>query len=781
MTKRACKGRNSLGRPFPATKIPPEYRSTTNLLPRLFSGKMSKIPVSHVGGIKTPSCISSTPLEANKKMCIPGKKELSNPKFSDSIEYSIIEKSTISSTKSTPREPLKMNNGQLKRSASSTLVNVSRKQPKLTKVANSTSRSINSTSRSTNSTAKVTNTTAKIAPYEALYNDISQKYTDLKDESSELKRKIDHLSDQVQVEQNKVESYENEKIQLFEELERSKSENNKLILELRETTDNKNKENSDLSAQLSEAKIRLSYKTGEYDKLKDIMEKEIAKNFELSSALSDSQNKLSSCTSEITFLKSKQAILEKKNHENDDLISNMKIESENMTEKLKILKEQDESLKTNLDLKIQESNKFSELYDAEKLQCSTLLSKNVELLTELNSLRAYKEHLEKKNEEHCNTIDDLNKKKEELHRNLESMYEIQKVLRNDVQDLKGHIRVFCRVKPVLKEDTSKVALNVDIVDSCTMDIEKVQVNSTSGLTKKQNMKHTFAFDGIFPSHSSQAEIFTEVSSLIQSALDGYNVCIFAYGQTGSGKTYTMEGEAHNNSSGIIPRTIDMIFEKIPSLRELGWEFKITASFLEIYNENIYDLLDPNKDQIDHSIKMVDSKGIDVYVSNLKEESVNNSDELRKLLNVSQKNRQTAATLCNERSSRSHSVTKIKITATNKQREQKYYSYLNLVDLAGSESGKTSQRMNETKSINKSLSELSKVILALQAKQTHVPYRNSKLTYLLMPSLGGNSKTLMLVNVSQLDDCYNETLNSLRFASKVNSCRTGASKKNISSM
>ncbi|GBP37055.1 Protein claret segregational [Eumeta japonica] len=193
---------------------------------------------------------------------------------------------------------------------------------------------------------------------------------------------------------------------------------------------------------------------------------------------------------------------------------------------------------------------------------------------------------------------------------------------------------------------------------------------------------------------------------------------------------------------------------------------------------VQDLKEPSKDQENHDIKMVNSKGIDVYVSNLKEEEVKSSYDFTRLMISAQRNRQTAATLNNERSSRSHAVTQIKISAINEKRKEKFTSNLNLVDLAGSESGKFSQRMDETKHINRSLSELSKVILSLQTNQAHIPYRNSKLTHLLMPSLGGNSKTLMLVNVNQFDECFSETLNSLRFATKVNSCRTVKAKKNI---
>lgn len=364
---------------------------------------------------------------------------------------------------------------------------------------------------------------------------------------------------------------------------------------------------------------------------------------------------------------------------------------------------------------------------------------------------------------------------EALQNILASMYKEQRDLRNKIQDLKGNIRVYCRVRPPLEMEASKPLFNLNVLDACSIEVEKIELLNSARKTKAQ----TFSFDGIFTPHSSQEDVFAEVSPMVQSALDGYNVCVFAYGQTGSGKTYTMEGGCGTEEYGIIPRAFNMIFTSMEDLKRMGWELTVKASFLEIYNEIIYDLLNSSKDQVTHEIKMVNSKGTDLYVSNLKEEEVKSSHDFIRLMIFAQRNRQTAATLNNERSSRSHSVAQIKISAIHEKRKERYTSNLNLVDLAGSESGKTTTRMDETKHINRSLSELSKVILSLQTNQAHIPYRNSKLTHLLMPSLGGNSKTLMLVNINQFDECFNETLNSLRFATKVNNCRIIKAKKNLS--
>lgn len=451
-----------------------------------------------------------------------------------------------------------------------------------------------------------------------------------------------------------------------------------------------------------------------------------------------------------------------------------KIENESLQRKTVLLDEITSSLK----LKTAELDKLQAQYDSLNRQHKSLNE-------ETEALRVLTDHLKKISIEFESLQIDYKKAQEtiahyksetDILRNLlDAMHKEQRELRNTIQDLKGNIRVYCRIRPPLESELSKPLFNLNVLDACSIEVEKVELLNSA---RKGKSQHAFSFDGIFTPHSSQEDVFAEVSTMVQSALDGYNVCIFAYGQTGSGKTYTMEGGCGTEQYGIIPRAFNMIFTCMDELKRMGWHITVKASFLEIYNEVIYDLLNSSKDQENHEIKMVNSKGTDVYVSNLKEEDVKNSHDFIRLMIFAQRNRQTAATLNNERSSRSHSVAQIKISATHEKRKEKYTSNLNLVDLAGSESGKTSQRMDETKHINRSLSELSKVILSLQTNQSHIPYRNSKLTHLLMPSLGGNSKTLMLVNVNQFDECFSETLNSLRFATKVNNCRVVKAKKNI---
>ncbi|KAL9649728.1 hypothetical protein ABK040_009543 [Willaertia magna] len=348
-------------------------------------------------------------------------------------------------------------------------------------------------------------------------------------------------------------------------------------------------------------------------------------------------------------------------------------------------------------------------------------------------------------------------------------------LHNIIQELKGNIRVYCRVKPS-PEGEKSIIYPEDDVDERSLYIQ------AAGESKK-----FFQFDKVFKPNSSQQQIFHEISQLVQSALDGYKVCIFAYGQTGSGKTYTMFGPSKEEmqqlenvmkeeAAGMIPRSIDQVFETAEKLKEQGWKFTMVASFLEIYNEGIRDLLDAsNKDGSKYEIKH--DNGL-TTVTGLTYVPVDGPRKVQELLRSASKSRAVAATKCNERSSRSHSVFSLQITGKNENTDQVSTGVLNLIDLAGSErlnvSQATGDRLKETKHINTSLTCLGDVIAALSQKSKHIPYRNSKLTYLLQNCLGGDAKTLMFVNIDPINT--NETVCSLRFAAKVNSCEIHATRK-----
>nr|AHX37049.1 Kinesin Motor Protein [Gallus gallus] len=370
---------------------------------------------------------------------------------------------------------------------------------------------------------------------------------------------------------------------------------------------------------------------------------------------------------------------------------------------------------------------------------------------------------------------------------LQHMLEMERRrLHNLVQELKGNIRVFCRVRPLLAAEKEKQKgmehLHFPPQDNKTLVLLREE-ESHIGRERKEDLKYDFSFDRVFRPSASQEEVFEEISLLVQSALDGYHVCIFAYGQTGSGKTYTMEGPdaLDPERRGMIPRAVRQVFQGAQELAEKGWQYRFSASFLEIYNESLRDLLGARPECGELEIRRVSSASEELHVPNLRRVPVASEDEVLRLLQTATANRSVARTALNDHSSRSHSIFQLRIDGTNTARELRCSSVLSLVDLAGSERLDKSQsqgkRLRETQSINTSLSSLGLVIMALAKKEPHIPYRNSKLTYLLQNSLGGNAKMLMFVNISPLEENFSESLNSLRFASKVNECVVGTAHAN----
>jgi kinesin family member C1 len=309
---------------------------------------------------------------------------------------------------------------------------------------------------------------------------------------------------------------------------------------------------------------------------------------------------------------------------------------------------------------------------------------------------------------------------------------LRRILFNQVQELKGNIRVMCRVRPANDADVMEGTANFAYPDmekeARELEIQGPEEKSSLGaVTRKTN---TFSFDRVFGPTSQNEEIFGEISQLVQSALDGYNVCIFCYGQTGSGKTYTM-----SSADGMIPRATHQIYTQATSLKEKGWIYTIEGSFVEVYNEEIHDLLGNLKeaDKKKHEIRHDEQKK-QTTVTGLKTVPLDSPEIVECMLKQAAANRSVAATKSNERSSRSHSVFILKLVGRNNTTNETSEGTLNLVDLAGSErlkqSGAEGDRMKETQNINKSLSCLGDVIGALgQNKEgAHIPYRNSKVCH-----------------------------------------------------
>eukprot|EP00061_Rhincodon_typus_P017518 g46238.t1 len=238
-----------------------------------------------------------------------------------------------------------------------------------------------------------------------------------------------------------------------------------------------------------------------------------------------------------------------------------------------------------------------------------------------------------------------------------------------------------------------------------------------------------------------------------SALDGYNVCIFAYGQTGSGKTFTMEGpdDMTPENMGMIPRAVDQIFATAEKLKTMGWTYKFTASFLEIYNETLRDLLvtKPEKN-VEYEIKRLNNKSEQLHVTNLKYVTVTAEDQVHNLIAIAKANRSVAKTAANDRSSRSHSVFQLMIEGNNSNRDLQCTSTLSLVDLAGSErldkSHSKGDRLREAQAINTSLSCLGHVIMSLSNKMPvrFTPHKEKRLEALDTAKATGPDNILAIV-------------------------------------
>lgn len=335
-------------------------------------------------------------------------------------------------------------------------------------------------------------------------------------------------------------------------------------------------------------------------------------------------------------------------------------------------------------------------------------------------------------------------------------------LHNAIQDLKGQVRVFCRIRPLnarekMQGDSSKLGV---LEDDC--------VESPSA--------GVFQFDGVF-APGSQEEIFDDCKDLVQSAVDGHNVTIFSYGETGAGKTFTMYGTP--GAEGLAGRMSQELFRTIDGLhRDSGETYSVEGSMAEIYNSRLIDLLNKpvnmngaGRQQSQNSHlrpKLRQSKEGTVEVEDLSHWHVSNTQQLKELIEHGFRQRSVAETAMNANSSRSHLIFTVKLVRTSKSGET-LTGKLVFCDLGGSERLKKTEAVGDRKKeaieINKSLAALCDVIEAVASKRKHVPYRNHTLTRILQDSLGGTAKTLMFVHCSPASSCASETAMSLKFAAR----------------
>ncbi|XP_037910484.1 kinesin-like protein Klp98A isoform X2 [Hermetia illucens] len=345
------------------------------------------------------------------------------------------------------------------------------------------------------------------------------------------------------------------------------------------------------------------------------------------------------------------------------------------------------------------------------------------------------------------------------------------------------LKVAVRVRPFNQREMDMDALPIVQMDGKKTRLHKPKLSSVR--ESGRDNYHDFTFDHSYWSFdandghfASQEQVYLDLGTdVVDSAFEGYNACVFAYGQTGSGKTFTMMGSSDN--PGLIPRICHELFARMKVGLESGTGYKTHASYLEIYNERVKDLLGPAA--VGHGLRVREHRSLGPYVENLSQHAVNDYEEILECINRGNIQRTTASTNMNDTSSRSHAIFTITFVQAGYMNDMpsETVSKIHLVDLAGSEranaTGATGQRLKEGAHINKSLVTLGSVISALadQSNRTeltnkrvlYIPYRDSVLTWLLKDSLGGNSKTIMIAAISPADCNYGETLSTLRYANR----------------
>ena len=440
------------------------------------------------------------------------------------------------------------------------------------------------------------------------------------------------------------------------------------------------------------------------------------------------------------------------------------------------------------------------------------IQKDKEELAELKKLQS---EIEEKERIYAMQIETQRQKIHALEELRKSDQISRKKLFNTIQDLKGKIRVYARVRPVLNMEQRK---------GQQFALQFPDAFSISHLWKRDASPREYTFDGVFSPDASQNDVFQQTEDLIQSTLDGYNVCIFAYGQTGSGKTYTIYGS--DSQPGLAPRGIRKLFELL-NKNAHHTSYRVSCYMLELYRDTLMDLLVEKKsDGLEERryselpiplsspsfprrtslprlsdcppilenkrlselprhkerLEIKTEKGIHsmVHVQGVTTVEVDSAEDLIATFERGQRRRHVAATQMNIQSSRSHLIMSIVVEATDLQSLTQTKGKLTFVDLAGSErlkkSGSAGQQLKEAQAINKSLSALGDVISALARGDGHIPYRNHKLTMLMSDSIGGNAKTLMFVNVSPTDDNLAETQNSLQYATRVRTIKNEMSRE-----
>ena len=611
---------------------------------------------------------------------------------------------------------------------------------------------------------------------------------------NEISNIEEHLED--------VKSFQIEIKKMQQEIKNIKELNKKL------ETDKKNalKENYDYINTIKEMKINLKNLLNDKMTLlqegKDIKNKKNILFNELNSKIEQQQKKIENEIIKYTELKEKNQILEKNMSELEDI----KIKYNELYEDYNKLINENEELKTQFENKkysLEDINKLQEKYETEVFELKSLINiwknnfleiakfklvnydikQNQEIENIINIDENYLNNAPNKikdisnkivnyfklliEKENYKTIN-LRQLKEALINEQEKVYLLssrlknEKFLRRKIHNrymyLRGNLRVMCRVRPFLP--TEKI--------NKKSQIETMLINNDSiSIYQENKPEKNFEYDYIFDPKSTQNDVYEEVTLLIQSMVQGNNICIIAYGQTCTGKTYTIQGPDSKNP-GIAPRAAKELFLILSTFSKSNYfeSIRLSLTIIEIYNEQIYNLLEESTP----SLNMYEDSSGNLIIPDLNPISVNSFDEANKLFKLAAKFRHTSSTEFNDRSSRSHCIFSFQLKLTGKD-GRIIRSTLHIIDLAGSERlskshNKDEKLKKEAICINLSLHSLSTVLNSIALKANHIPYRDSKLTHFLKESLNENYNILLLLHVSPHINDLPETISTLQFGERI---------------
>ena len=529
----------------------------------------------------------------------------------------------------------------------------------------------------------------------------------------------------------------NEKMSLLKEEKESKNKKNILFNELNQKLEEEQKKNELLLKNLKEFdEIKVKYKEmlEEYNKVisenEEIKEELQSKNIEDMFKLKEKyETEVFELKSLINIWKNNFLEISKFKLVNYDIKAHQEIEN---------IIDIDENYIDNAPLEMKEISKkvleyFKLLIEQENYKTIDLRQMKESLLSEQEKVHILSQKL--KNEKY-----------------------LRRKIHNRYMYLRGNLRVMCRVRPFLpSEKINKKS-----------QMETIAINNDSiSIFQDNKQERSFEYDYIFDTKSTQKDVYEEVTLLIQSMVQGNNICIIAYGQTCTGKTYTIQGPNSKNP-GIVPRAARELFLILNNFSKSNFfeSIRLSLTIIEIYNEQIYNLLEESTP----SLNMYEDASGNLIIPDLNPISINSFDEANKLFKLAAKFRHTSSTEYNDRSSRSHCIFSFQLKLTGKD-GRIIRSTLHIIDLAGSERISKSQNKDEklrkeSICINLSLHSLSTVLNSIALKANHIPYRDSKLTHFLKDSLNENYNILLLLLVSPNVKDLGETISTLQFGERI---------------